>query len=964
MMPRSLALLWDGVPPALKNHLWQSTLLLLLAALLNLALRKNHARGRYWLWLAASMKFLVPFSLLVALGSTLSVRPSAPPPQASVVVAVDEFSEPFEGDQGPRIREQGTGIGDQATGDAALAAPVVEAHGTAAQMERLVPWVLAVVWFAGFACVLCVWGAGWRRVSAAVRSAVPMAEGRELETLRRFERLGGAQARIRLMVSGASMEPGVFGMVRPVLIWPEGMSERLDDVHLEAILAHEVTHVRRRDNLTAALHMLVEAVFWFHPLVWWLGTRLVEERERACDEEVLRLCRRPEAYAEGILKVCEFCLESPLPCVSGVTGSDLKKRIANVLAAHATLRLGLGKKLLLVAVAVGAAAVPVVMGQGQSARRMMLAVVSAAPRPVRTWAAAHTLIEEEQTPSTGLIAEVQADAAAPNPPRQSLDGASGDDELGPAFGVASIRPANPSDSRQWWGTRVDASGRFTASAASLSTLVWMAYVDGPGKGKVSGGPKWAESDHFDINAKVDDAYMTGWDKLTDAQRIDRVRPMIRRFLSERFQLKLRIEMQPTPVYALVQAKGGTKMKEVPAPAPVESAAMEALDRQVNPGKPLPGKVTCWRTTCTGLAVPMSYATGYIVGMSHADHMVIDETGLKGYYNFTFTQPHSNTDDSAMAVIEDDLGLKFDSRAVPMKTYVIDSAAKPSVDGAEITPGVLQNLQANAVAVSNWIPLVNEAGIATPEAAAVISIKFDTVSFKACKEGSTGSASVVLPTDGDSIGYECQPVYRLLYFAFGGPHPFALTGEPGWVDTDRYSFQAKVAPADVAMWQQLDLSAKRVMVQLLLEDLLKVKVHPDPTPHPVYDLVVAKGGPKFKAYQDGESNALPSGKTLVGRDSSWSPDGTTTIQGITIRALAETIMSRVGRQVIDKTGLPPILYDVSLYIPHDHYDASGDTDESPIPRIFDSVKALGLELQPSKGPTYGLVVDHIERPPAN
>ena len=175
----------------------------------------------------------------------------------------------------------------------------------------------------------------------------------------------------------------------------------------------------------------------------------------------------------------------------------------------------------------------------------------------------------------------------------------------------------------------------------------------------------------------------------------------------------------------------------------------------------------------------------------------------------------------------------------MKTYVIDSAAKPGVDGAEITPGVLQNLQANAVAVSNWIPLVNEAGIATPEAAAVIPIKFDTVSFKACKEGS-GSKKVDLPLDGDFIAYECQPVYQLLYFAFSGPHPFTLTGEPGWVDNDRYTFQAKVAPADVAAWQELDLSAKRVMLQALLVDLLKVKVHPDPTPRPVYDLVLAKG----------------------------------------------------------------------------------------------------------------------------
>ena len=74
--------------------------------------------------------------------------------------------------------------------------------------------------------------------------------------------------------------------MHPVLLWPEGLSEKLDDAHLEAVIAHELCHVRRRDNLTAAVHMLVEAVFWFHPLVWWLGARLIDERERACDEEV------------------------------------------------------------------------------------------------------------------------------------------------------------------------------------------------------------------------------------------------------------------------------------------------------------------------------------------------------------------------------------------------------------------------------------------------------------------------------------------------------------------------------------------------------------------------------------------------------------------------------------------------------------------------------------------------------
>ena len=66
-------------------------------------------------------------------------------------------------------------------------------------------------------------------------------------------------------MSRSTLEPGIFGIIQPVLLWPAAISEHLQDAHLEAILAHEVRHVRRRDNLAAAMHMVVEAIFWFTP---------------------------------------------------------------------------------------------------------------------------------------------------------------------------------------------------------------------------------------------------------------------------------------------------------------------------------------------------------------------------------------------------------------------------------------------------------------------------------------------------------------------------------------------------------------------------------------------------------------------------------------------------------------------------------------------------------------------------
>ena len=118
-------------------------------------------------------------------------------------------------------------------------------------------------------------------------------------------------------------------------------------------------HVRRHDNLTAALHMLVEAVFWFHPLVWWMERHMVEERERACDEAVVELGGRPEAYAESLLKTCRFCVESPLRCVSGITGAGLNKRIVSIMTMKMIDKLSPNRKLLLFSIGIAAVAVNV-----------------------------------------------------------------------------------------------------------------------------------------------------------------------------------------------------------------------------------------------------------------------------------------------------------------------------------------------------------------------------------------------------------------------------------------------------------------------------------------------------------------------------------------------------------------------------------------------------------------------------
>ncbi len=347
MILKYLSAMCMAIAPALGNHLWQSTLFAVAAGLLVLFLRKYHAWARYGVWLAASLKFLIPFSLLAGIGSHLAWSRSSAGTNSGLYFAMEEVSQPFT--------QPATSMISRTTPSTVSSKPI-----------QLLSALLAAVWLCGFVIVVSVWYLRWRRIFAVVLTAVPLRQGREVDALRRLERAEGRRKRTKMLLSRTSLEPGVFGITQPVLVWPEGISERLEDAHLEAILAHELWHVRRRDNLAAALHMVVEAIFWFHPLVWWLEARMMEERERACDEEVLELGSDRQVYAESILKICEFCVGSPLACVSGVTGADLKKRIARIMIGGFARKLDVSRKLLLGAVALAAIALPILFGRLQA----------------------------------------------------------------------------------------------------------------------------------------------------------------------------------------------------------------------------------------------------------------------------------------------------------------------------------------------------------------------------------------------------------------------------------------------------------------------------------------------------------------------------------------------------------------------------------------------------------------------
>ena len=286
------------------------------------------------------------------------------------------------------------------------------------------------------------------------------------------------------------LEPGFFGIFRPVLLLPDGITDRLTPAQFQAILAHELCHLRRRDNLLLPpLHMLVEAIFWFHPLVWWIGTRLIEERERACDEEVLQQGTQPEVYAEGILRVCKSYLESPLSCSSGVTGADLKQRIEVIMTNRILPKLTLTRKLLLASVGIVAVVGPIVLG-----------IVNSPP----------------------VRAQVKTGGSA------SL-----------SFEASLIKPAKPDPYNR--GFRIVPGGGINLSGTTLKELIAFAY--NVHDSQISGGPSWISSEKYDIVAQpVPSEAPADVREMSEDQRmqsLDRVRQRVRSLLAERFQLTVR-----------------------------------------------------------------------------------------------------------------------------------------------------------------------------------------------------------------------------------------------------------------------------------------------------------------------------------------------------------------------------------------------------------------------------------------
>ena len=206
----------------------------------------------------------------------------------------------------------------------------IEASGPPMGFVAL-PGPLAMVVFGLWSCGTTLLGlrhlAGVAYLRLRVMRDRVRPSGALAESVRRVTTLAGVEG-ARVWVAPRVGLPQVVGLFRPAVLLPPALAQRLDRAQLEAILLHELVHLRRRDPWFLALQHVAEVVLFYHPAVWWLSSQLRHEREFCCDAEVVSRTGRPLSYAKALVAL-ETDRVEPQPALS-IHGGILMQRIQRI----------------------------------------------------------------------------------------------------------------------------------------------------------------------------------------------------------------------------------------------------------------------------------------------------------------------------------------------------------------------------------------------------------------------------------------------------------------------------------------------------------------------------------------------------------------------------------------------------------------------------------------------------------
>ncbi len=291
----------------LLHFVWQGALLGLAVAGVLWLCRRRSANARY----------------AVASGGLMALL-AAPVVTAAVLWQAARTVEP----RPPADRSAAREPGNRSPGGHALVTR--EALGTLhARLAAALPGVVAV-WLAGVSLLLVRTGGGLWRVHRLHEAGLAAPASRWQEAAARLaSRLGLVNA-VRVVESRLVGTPTVVGWMRPIVLLPVAALANLTPAQVEAILAHELAHIRRHDYLFNLLQSLGETVLFYHPAVWWVSGRIRAERENCCDDVALVVSGDRVGYASALAALEEWRGRETAPAL-GVTDGPLSGRVRRIL---------------------------------------------------------------------------------------------------------------------------------------------------------------------------------------------------------------------------------------------------------------------------------------------------------------------------------------------------------------------------------------------------------------------------------------------------------------------------------------------------------------------------------------------------------------------------------------------------------------------------------------------------------
>ena len=286
----------------LLHFIWQGTLLAVLFALAALCLRDAGPRARYLAGCAALVLMMAaPLTTFLAM-------------QNRSVQGIPRF-----------VAAEVAGITSPSP---TLVLPPVAPNPP--RIEQYFP-ALVGLWLTGVVALTLWFCGGWLVAQRLTRMGSRPAPDAWQKRLAVLAALLGISRAVRLCESALAEVPTVIGWMRPVILLPVSALANLSPAQIEAILAHELAHIRRHDYLVNLLQTGAEILLFYHPAVWWIGRRIRMEREHCCDDLAVAACGDPIAYARALAEMEQIRIAFPQPALAA-NGGSLTTRIRRLVS--------------------------------------------------------------------------------------------------------------------------------------------------------------------------------------------------------------------------------------------------------------------------------------------------------------------------------------------------------------------------------------------------------------------------------------------------------------------------------------------------------------------------------------------------------------------------------------------------------------------------------------------------------